>query len=49
MEGHLPCSTPTTEFPARTGSTTAIYTAVGSQFRNDVLRRALAPAFEQEP
>jgi len=30
------------------GSTTAIYTAVGSQFRNDVLRRALAPAFEQE-
>ena len=30
------------------GSTTAIYTAVGSKFRNDVLRRALAPAFEQE-
>ena len=30
------------------GSTTAIYTAVGSQFRNDVLRRALAPAFEQQ-
>ena len=29
------------------GSTTAIYTAVGSQFRNDVLRRALAPAFDQ--
>lgn len=28
------------------GSTTALYTSVSSEFRNDVLRRVLAPAFE---